>query len=289
MIDISKKMDEALLKRAEVSNAKRDKTCFHAADCEKNVFDLYHSLIGTPPTNPPDLKSLDRFIKGELTEDMVYILLKELDLVEFGGDQQYEIDEEWNGIRISGHPDFLLKDEDKSLVECKSWYGYYQQKNLEAGEPKLAYLKQLAVYMYFLKMQRGELFMAPLEPIHERYQFPLFQTSPGHFKCNGVEFDLTQEFARWKRLWDKNVVPRIEPKSEFRYKYPISEINWSTLSKSAITEVRMGRKVVGDWQVQYSDYKDLIIEKEGCTLGYTPEEMKTILQLTAGMSSKKYL
>ena len=286
-INISERMDEALKLRAARKNAARDMTCFHAANCEDNVFDMYHSLIGTPETNPPDYKSLDRFMKGELTEDMVYILLNELGLVEFGGEQQYDIDVVWNGIRVSAHPDFLLKDEDLSLVECKSWYGYYQQKELEAGRPKTSYLKQLAIYMFFLQKQRGELFMAPLEPIHERYQFPLFQTSPGHFKCNDIEFDITQELARWKRLWDKNVVPRIEPKSEYRYKYPLDEINWSTLSKSTIGDVRMGKKVIGDWQVEYSRYKNMIIEREGVSLGYSLEELAIINKLTAGYTSKK--
>ena len=129
--------------------------------------------------------------------------------------------------------------------------------------------------------------MAPLEPIHERYQFPLFQTSPGHFKCNDIEFDITQELARWKRLWDKNVVPRIEPKSEYRYKYPLDEINWSTLSKSTIGDVRMGKKVIGDWQVEYSRYKNMIIEREGVSLGYSLEELAIINKLTAGYTSKK--
>lgn len=285
MIDISKKMDEALLARAAKKNTARDMTCFHAADCEKNVFDLYHSLIGTPQTNPPDLHSLDRFIKGEKSEEIVYTLLNELNLVEFGGQEQYTIDENWNGIRIVGHPDFLLKD--GTLIENKSWYGYYQEQELAAGKPKVSYLKQLAVYMFFLEKQRGELFMEPLEPIHQRYQFPLFQLSPGRFKCNDIEFDITQEFARWKRLWDKNVVPRIEPKSEYRYKTPINEINWSKLSKSAITEARMGRKVIGDWQVAYSAYRDLIIEREGSAIGYSLEELALINKLTAGFSSKK--
>lgn len=285
MINIAQEMDKALFQRAAKKDSKRDMSCFHAADCEKNVFDLYHSLIGTPQTNPPDAASLDRFLKGELAEEAVYKLLDELDLVAHGGEEQYEIDVMWEGIRIKGHPDFILKD--GTIIENKSWYGFYQQKELEAGRPKTAYLKQLAIYMYFLKVNEGALFMAPLEPIHERYQFPLIQVAPGLFRCGDIEFDITEELRRWKRLWEKNVVPRVEPKSEYLYKTPLNEIDWSSLSKSVITEARMGRKVIGDWQASYSQYLDLIIEREGTCRGYSPEELQEVLKATAGFTSKK--
>lgn len=286
-IIISDLLDEALKKRAVKKNAVRDMTCFHAANCEDNAFDIYHSLIGTPPTNPPDIKSLDRFMKGELTEDMVYQLLKELDMVEWGGQKQYEIDEMWNGIRIVGHPDFLLKDEDNSIVECKSWYGYWQQKDLDAGIPKTSYLKQLAVYMFFMKKKRGELFMMPLEPIHDRYQFVIFQTSPGKFKCNGIEFDITEEFARWKRIWESNVIPKIEPKSEYIYKYDIEKVDWAALPAQKVRDVLSGNKVIGDWQAQYSNYKNMIVEREGTTLGYTLDELARIRELLPEKKPRK--
>lgn len=284
MIDLNQVTNQGLINRNVKSNEKRDMTCFHAADCEKNVFDLYHSLIGTPPTNPPDIFSLNRFLQGELAEHAQYLLLDEMGQVKHGGEKQYEIDEVWNGIRIIGHPDFILKDD--TIVEVKSWWGYYNEQELKAGRPKTNYLKQLAVYMFFLKVKEGALYMVPLEP-SEKFQFPLTQISPGVFKCGDIQFDITQEFFRWKRLWEKNVLPRIEPKSEYRYKTPLAEINWATVPKSTVTEVRMGRKVVGDWQVAYSNYKDLIVKQEGTTLGYSLEELALINKLTAGYTSKK--
>jgi hypothetical protein len=44
---------------------------------------------------------------------------------------------------------------------------------------------------------------------------------------------------------------------------------------------------VGDWQVAYSNYKDLIVKQEGTTLGYSLEELALINKLTAGYTSKK--
>jgi hypothetical protein len=87
----------------------------------------------------------------------------------------------------------------------------------------------------------------------------------------------------------------VEPESDYRYKYLIDTIDWAKVPKSKITEARMGRVVLGDWQAKYSPYKDLIVDREakmmGKTfdgyIGYSAEEIEKIKELTKGFSSKK--
>jgi hypothetical protein len=67
---------------------------------------------------------------------------------------------------------------------------------------------------------------------------------------------------------------------------PIEEIDWAKISKSNITKARNNRKVIGDhpFWVHYSPYKNLILEKEGVTPGYTDKEIEKIKELTKGYS-----
>ncbi len=140
--------------------------------------------------------------------------------------------------------------------------------------------------MDFLGKDRGVLFYMNrgLGTMHE---FVLTREN-GIFVCNkvdpvektseetGVSFDINDVYKRWARLHKNNIVPQVEPKSEYRYKYPIDEEHFGDLSKYMITKVLNGNKVIGDWQVIYSGYKDLILEREGTGLGYTPEELNII-------------
>jgi hypothetical protein len=40
------------------------------------------------------------------------------------------------------------------------------------------------------------------------------------------------------------------------------------------------------FKIDYSPYKDYIIKAQGATLGYTPEEIEKIKELTKGFSAK---
>lgn len=266
-----------------IREEQKKKESFWASDAEKSAFDIYHKFMGTPETNPPDGKTLWRFKCGELAEDGVVEALKKEDLIEHGGDEQLRVELQYQNITITGKVDIILKD--GNLFEAKSFYGPYMESDFKKGIVKTNYLKQLATYLYALKKAVGYLFMVPM-PMGEFYQFQLVQYAPGKFRCNDIEFDLIEEFDRWVKIYNENVLPKKEPVCEYRYKYPIEEIDWSKISKADITKARNGHKVIGDWQVLYSPYKKLIIEREGTKEGYSAEEMALIKELTKGYSSK---
>jgi hypothetical protein len=260
------------------------KNSFWASETELNVFDTYHRWIGTEPTNPPDAKTKVIFSAGKMIEEALVQRMVELGYCEDFGEDQKRIEMEREGVPISGYIDAVLAD--GTPVEIKTCYGDYQEKEIAAGKPRTSYLKQLAIYMDFLDKDRGVLFYMNrgLGTMHE---FVLTREN-GMFVCNkvdpvektseetGVSFDINDVYKRWARLYKNNVLPKVEPKSEYRYKYEINEENFGELSKYMLTKILNGNKVLGDWQVIYSSYKDLILEREGTGLGYTPEELDII-------------
>lgn len=183
-------------------------------------------------------------------------------------------------------------------LEIKSFYGDYQEKDLQMGKARPSYMKQLAIYMYYLKVYRGILLyinrgngnMYQFDLIRQGTKFKLITRKDENGNVIEAEdiFDLADTFQRWSDLYKNHIVPKIEPKSEFRYKIPVNEIDWTKVSKTDIAKARNNQKVIGDgWQVNYSAYKDLIIEKEGSTIGYSNEELAIIKEKTKGYTSKK--
>ena len=180
-----------------------------------------------------------------------------------------------------------MKKYRRVIVEIKTFYGQYQAMELKAGKPRESYLKQLAIYMDFKEAKEGRLIYMD-RGTGEMFEFVLLRDGTV-FKCMNVEFDIADTYKRWARLYKNNIVPKIEPKSEYRYKIPIEEIDWTSVSKSEISKARNNHKVIGDhpWAINYSPYKDLIIQREGTHAGYSEEELKLIKELTAGYTSKK--
>jgi len=197
-------------------------------------------------------------------------------------------------------------------VEIKTSYGSYQKRDLQECRPKTAYVKQLSQYMDWLQenvdkfipalkemfpdkkceLQRncnlGYLFQVHFERdliVDDIYQFSVVRDN-NIFTCGEYQFDINESiYKRYKNIWDKYLTTGIEPVSEYRYKYPLDEIDWRRLPKSKIANARSNKAVIGDWQVIYSGFKDLLIEREGSEPGYTEEELAYIKEQTAGYTT----
>lgn len=284
-------IQEHLNKKANEERKKEDgsvklKDSFWCSETETPIFDLYHKWIGTPPTNPSSAEGMMIMNTGKMVELSLVDTLNDLDLIKFDKDHPQErVEMTRIGVKITGYMDVVLKDE--TVAEIKSFYGDYQTDELKKGKARTSYLKQLACYMDFKGINIGRLIY-----IHrgtgELFEFILERQEGLKFKCLDIEFNLEDTYRRWSELYYNHILPKIEPKSEFRYKIPVDEIDWTTVSNADISKARTGKKVIGDgWQVNYSPWKNLIIEKEGSTLGYTEEEIKFICEKTKGYSSKK--
>lgn len=305
----------------ESSREPRRKNTFWASETETDAFELYHKWIGTKPTNPPDAKSLLRMDCGKRIEEsivryleMCKILQRPTKLEEIFGfgkaklcnlkwerhGKQFRMDLEIP-VPVSGKLDGVGFGTDYYPIEVKSFYGYFQQKEVTSGKPKLSYLKQLALYMHAMQKNVGLLLYFDRSEI-EMYEF-ILRNEEGIYRAYwykpektagydtlkitpcGIEFKVHDILKRWQEIYSKHIVPGIEPIPEFRYKYDLDEVEHlaqkGELYKSTMQKGISGEAVIGDWQPKYSPFKDLYIAKEGDCLGYTSEEKAKLREIFA--------
>jgi len=267
------------------------KNSFWPTDSEKDTFEIYAEWKGLPRSNPMTPHTKFGLEVRTMVEKRVIDSFKRIGiLVEPKDGDQHRVEIEWNGIKVTGYMDGLLNIEGEQIpIEIKTSFGDYQKKDLENCNPKTSYLKQLAFYMASIKAKKEILFYVHFKDafiIDRIYQFEMTREGT-KFKCYGIEFDLMDTMNRYKDIYDNYIVKDIEPASDFKYKYDIETLDWKAVPKSKIANARANRAVYGDWQIQYSSWKDYLIKKEGTTIGYTEEELKRIHELTAGYTSKK--
>ena len=292
-ISVIEILDSAIKLSREEDYMGKEKTSFWASESETMAFDIYHRWMKTPSTNPIDEEKLMMLKMRKLTEDaVVYFIRKSGNIIErLTNDERCFFEWGPNKVPISGYTDVGIKDgKEEIIIEVKTYYGGKAQSDIQNGHIKESYLKQLCIYMYHFKIKHGILLMIN-QGTGERYEFEVYNEgkNPYHFICtdNTVEINLEEVFKRWEKIYIENILPKKEPEIEFQYKYDIEKVNWDEVSASAIQKARNNKAVLGHWAIKYSDWKDLIIEKQGTVAGYTPEELKRIRELTAGYSTKK--
>lgn len=275
------------------------RTAFYASDCLKPAWELYQSFIGTPKSNPMKWYEKLKFGAGNGVEAAMLQVLKDSGVVAedysqheqgkvnfkrneiFGFTAKEKVEQE---IEIHGRIDAITKDgipiEIKSVNNKNAW----DIKAYEDGYPRENYVGQLSVYMDFLGVDTGYLFVASVDGLN---RFWIECKRQGDiFTCGKTKFDLGKEYKRWSNLYTSNILPKIEPDVfEFRYKYPIEELDWTKVSADKTSKARNNKAVVGDFQVAWSGYKDLWVKAQGETLGYTAEEVIRINELTKGYST----
>jgi len=292
-LSIIELLDQSIKLSREEDYLGKEKTSFWASESETMAFEIYHRWMKTPPTNPIDEEKMMMLKMRKLTEDAIVFYIKKTGkmIERLTNDERCFFEWGPNKVPISGYPDLgILDNKEEIIIEVKTYYGGKQHADIRIGKIKESYLKQLATYMYHFKIKHGILLMVN-QGTGERFEFELYNVkrNPYHFICpdNTVEINLEATFKRWEKIWVENIIPKVEPAIEYQYKYDIEKINWDEISDSAIRKARNNQAVIGDWQVKYSDYKDLIIKKQGTVAGYTLDELKRIKELTAGYSTKK--
>ena len=285
-------IDNAIKLSREEEYLGKEKSSFWASETELMAFDIYHRWRGTEPTNPITEEKLMMLKMRKLTEEAIVLFLRKSGaLIErFSNDERCYFEWGPHKVPISGYPDVGVKIGDEEiLVEIKTYYGGMQHSKIRNGGVKESYLKQLAIYMHYWKIKHGILFMVN-QGTGERFEFELYQEgNEYHYICpdNGVEIDMLAVFKRFEKIWLENVKAKKEPEIEFQYKYDIEKIDWDDTASSKISKARNNKAVIGSWQITYSNFKNMIVEKQGTTLGYTDKEIARIKELTAGYSTKK--
>lgn len=275
---ILKKLKEQLL-----IEEPHDKDSFWASDVEKNSFDIYHRWLGTEPTNPIEPETQIIFTSGKMIEQAIV-----KSYFGYEPEEQDRIEIEREGVPITGYLDTMI---DGVPVEIKTFYGDYQEKDLEAGNARISYLKQLAIYMDAKDKDKGVLLYFH-RGTGRMFEF-ILERKGNVFTCGKISFDITDEYKRFSKIYKENIVPKREPASDFVYKYPVETVKWKEIPKHKISKARNGHAVLGDWQVLYSNYKEMIVKKEASRhgktlneyLGYSQAELDKIKALTSGYSN----
>ena len=286
-------MDSAALLEKEEEYLGKKKTSFWASETEIMAFDIYHRWKGTPPTNPITEEKLMMLKMRKLTEEAVVHLMRRSGKVidKWTNDERCLIKWGPHKVPISGYPDLGVRiDGEDVIVEIKTYYGNKAQSDVSSGRVKTAYLKQLAIYLYHWKLNHGILLLIN-QGTGQRYEFELYNEgkNPYHFICpdNAMEINLEETFQRYEQIYVDYVLPDIEPPIDYQYKYDIHELKWDAIPASKIGKARQNKAVIGDWQILYSDFKDMIVEKQGTCLGYSKEELAFINEATAGYTAKR--
>ncbi len=290
-----------MIKLLKYKSNQKEKTAFYCSDYGKFDFELYHSFKSTPYTNPPEWFETLKWGAGKGVEMAMLDILKENGITgqEYVQEENGRVDFVRQGVTIHGYIDAMTTgDKVNSFglkagcpIEIKSINNKnaFDIKNYDNGEPRENYVAQLSIYMDSLGVDTGYLFVSSIDGLNT-YWFECKHIKDKVYKCGKVEIDLDVEYKRWKNVFENYIQKDIEPGIDVRYKIPVKDIVWDKVSKGDIGKARNGHKVIGDadsWKIQYSNWKDLILKKQGVTAGYTDAEVAIINELTRGYTTWK--
>ena len=249
----------------------KEKDSFWASESETMLFEIYHRWKGTKPSNPIKAEAQVLMNAGKMMEEALVEQWVAAGAVQ-KSEEQIHIRMDRLGVPISGYIDALHVD--GYPIEVKTFYGYWQQKQLEQGKARESYLKQLAIYMDALDQDKGKLFYME-RGNGKMFEFTLHRINEKQFLCGDIGFNLHDTYQRWQDLYTNHILPSQEPEPDYLYKIPPSQIDWSKASKADIKKARANQKVIGEhaWAINYSGYKDLILQRQGVEPGYTVEEL----------------
>jgi len=294
------------------SEEKREKTACSPSDSGKLECDIWLNLKGVEPTNPTKWNDTLRMEAGKAIELQMIKVLKMNGVIAEDYDQDKipttEIEREGIKIRMKFDAvckEAVLKVQDSLMPNTES-IQIHEGEPLEVksvnnknsfdiqdyidGKPRENYVTQLAMYCDALGKDRGHLFVSTIDGLNY-FWFECIKVGEGKYKCGNVEVDITKEYKRFAEIWNK-FKNDIEPNwFEEIYKTPVDQIDWTKVSKSKIGDARNNHRVIGSegqYKILYSNYTDLILQKQGIEKrGYSEEELAIIKKATEGYSSKK--
>lgn len=261
---------------------------FYPSDFGKSDLEIYLSMRGIGKTNPPKWNETLKWGAGIGVEDKMMEVLKYNGVIHEFYDQLFDgrVEMEREGVVIHGYIDGMNKTDEPIEIKSINNKNFFDIKSYKEGKPRSNYVGQLAVYMDFLGKEIGYLFVASVDGLNT-FWLVCRKFGDGKYRCGEIEVDINAEYKKWsniKKLIKEKKMPNI---FQHQYKYPLESIDWRSVSKTAISKARNNSAVIGDWQVQYSDWKDLIVKLQGTSLGYTNKELLYIHEQTKGYTTWK--
>jgi len=278
----------------------KQKVQFWATDGGKDPRDLYWKITNEPETDPTDFVGLSRFLFGDAIEKAV----RDQWITSLGPYGVYLLSSQASvGTELwSGKPDQIIgyKKADGSIapmvLEFKTKWGKGSQTLMGMLEPSEDYLIQIGLYLkdYF----RAKI---PMEGVLVYYlisdnaavmgimlqfccRYDLATDSVVCYKVigtNGLDRNLDIKVsigAVEKRLeiLKIDIGNNVFPKQTFIYKYPLTQELLDKTNDNQLLSAINGDKVLGDWQIAYSKYKQKHLKLQGSKEGYSQEEIRML-------------
>lgn len=274
----------------------RDRRAHYASSGLKNLRDQYWEMTGEPKTNPTDLWGRLKMLVGNAVElGIVTHILNDLHWyglhmlgtqVQVGGSNP-----NWDGsldalVAIKGDEGYS-----KFVIEIKTKSGYGADLLLQSMEPAKEYMAQLGLYLrdlshkgvtnegcllYVLLSDRNFGHFVQMDAHYEKETdevvFTKGRSTTGRQVSLNHRLCLKEIDARWIAL-EKHLKDKTLPPEEHKYKFPLTSELLESLSDAQLKACIEGKKCQGDWQVQYSSYKEKHLQESGDVLGYTEDEL----------------
>lgn len=276
---------------------------FYASELCKNARDLYWSLTNEPATNPTDLVGELKMMCGSAVEVALVQKIAQMHFfswhllgtqIQVGGSDPVAVDGKLDALvapRVNGQLGQPL------VVEIKTKYGRGATFFKNRLQPDDGYLAQLGYYLrdlsskgvtnqgVLLYMLMSDAAFGDMVAMYCSYNQKTgvcavdrtLVVESGQLSTAEVQAEVNVE-EKLKRLAEiaAYVKRRELPPAEHYYKYAVTPeqvVSWTDGDLRAALD---GKKVVGDWQIKYSRYKELHVAAEKTSLGYTPAELQLI-------------
>jgi len=233
---------------------------------------VYYRLTGVKKSNPPGAGSQVVFLLGNMIEDQVCEIWKQMGVWE-----NNSVRWEDKPKNLSGEFDVILNEGDAPYgVECKSFYGYYANKQILGhnegrgrarhwvpGKPKDEHLLQTAIYCDQTKedLDGFKIFYVSRDKC-DMAEHNIRVDEDGDIFINNIKetrFNMHDVYARYEALGN-HVENKIKPSREYTL-YPDDETvtllhSRGLVSASAYKAHTEGKEKCKDWHCSYCDFKD---------------------------------
>lgn len=235
-----------------------------ASELGKSPVDVYLTLKGVQPSNPPNMRSMRKFDAGNITEHIIEMLFKSLGLMI---ESQKRVRHQYPGLlAVSGKLDFHLGSDgnyatdeqideydlpDFMLANAKRLVAHYRENYPDGFEARYTELKSTSSFMYDVYERTGK--------PSENHMIQLFHYIKGDDRQQGNIVYFSRDDARIITF----AVPN-SPENEAIYKGHIERISKyyeadqrPPLEPNLIFDPDL-LKFKDNWKVKYSKYLTLL-------------------------------
>lgn len=232
----------------------------------------YYRIAGVKPTNPPSPQSEVIFLLGHLVEDQLIEMWKQMGIWE-----NNSVRWEDKARNLSGEFDVILREGDRKYgAECKSFYGYYANKQILGhwegrgaakrfvyGRPKDEHLMQAAIYADQTRgdLEGFKLFYCSRDE-NKFQEFNIKVNDQGIIFINGrpePRFNINDVYRRYAEL-EQAIASGTIPAKDYTWKLTDERVEQlfsrGDLSKSAYEAHTSNKEKASDFHCNYCDFKD---------------------------------